>query len=111
MTFRNSSDAGLLLENMVFMHLRRNNFDVEYVNTGQGYETDFFARHKITNKVELIQVCWTMSDITTFDREVEGLVSAMDELSVASGTIVTWDDETVIDDTIKVVPVWKWLLL
>ena len=111
MTFRNSSDAGLLLENMVFMHLRRNNFDVEYVNTRQGYETDFFARHKITNKVELIQVCWTMSDIKTFDREVKGLVSAMDELSVSSGTIVTWDDETVIDNTIKVVPVWKWLLV
>ena len=111
MNFRNSSDAGLLLENMVFMHLRRNNFDVEYVNTRQGYETDFFARHKITNKVELIQVCWTMSDITTFDREVKGLVSAMDELSVSSGTIVTWDDETVIDNTIKVVPVWKWLLV
>jgi predicted AAA+ superfamily ATPase len=111
MTFRNSSDAGLLLENMVFMHLRRNNFDVEYVNTRQGYETDFFARHKITNKVELIQVCWAMSDIKTFDREVKGLVSAMDELSVSSGTIVTWDDETVIDSTIKVVPVWKWLLV
>lgn len=111
MTFRNSSDAGLLLENMVFMHLRRNNFDVEYVNTRQGYETDFFARHKITNKVKLIQVCWTMSDIKTFDREVKGLVSAMDELSVSSGTIVTWDDETMIDSRIKVLPVWKWLLL
>ena len=39
MTFRNSSDSGLLLENMVFMHLRRNNFNVEYINTRQGYET------------------------------------------------------------------------
>ena len=52
-----------------------------------------------------------MSDIKTFDREVKGLVSAMDELSVSSGTIVTWDDETMIDSRIKVVPVWKWLLL
>jgi len=62
MTFRNSSDSGRLLENMVFMHLRRNNFDVEYVNTKDGYETDFFVHHKIKKQAALIQVCWKMSD-------------------------------------------------
>ena len=110
MTFQNSSDHGPALENMVFMHLRRNNYQIEYVNTKKGFETDFFARHPITNDVKLIQVCWQMTDKKTFDREYRGLQSAMKEFSIHSGTIVTWDDEARLDSNIKVVPVWKWLL-
>jgi predicted AAA+ superfamily ATPase len=110
MTFRNSSDLGLLLENMAFMHLRRNGYDVEYVNTKDGYETDFFARHKISGEMKLIQVCWDMSENKTSERELRGLKSAMNELSIPSGTVVTWDDETAFDNNIDVVPIWKWLI-
>jgi len=110
MTFRNSSDWGLLLENMVFTHLRRNGYDVEYVNTKKGYETDFFARHKISGDMKLIQVCWDMSDNKIFERELRGLKSAMKELSIPSGIIITWDDETALDNNINVVPIWKWLI-
>lgn len=110
MTFRNAADNGPLLENMVFMHLRRHQCDIEYVNTKNGYETDFFVRNKLTGDVELIQVCWDMSDQKTFDRELRGLKSAMHEISISSGTIVTWDDESLLSDNIHVVPVWKWLL-
>ncbi len=110
MTFRNSSNYGQLLETMVFMQLRRGAYDVEYVATKDGREVDFFTRHRISGETQLIQVCWEMSDKKTFEREIRGLKSAMDELALATGTIVTWDDETVIEDKIKVVPVWKWLL-
>lgn len=110
MTFRNTGNYGHLLEMIVFMHLRRNGFDVEYVRTKDGCETDFFARHKISGQPQLIQVCWEMSDKKTFEREVRGLKGAMGDLSIAGGTIVTWDDETEIDAKIKVVPIWKWLL-
>jgi len=92
------------------MHLRRGGYDVEYLTTKDGREVDFFARHRISGDTRLIQVCWEMSDKNTFERELRGLKSAIDELSFAGGTIVTWDDETVIDKTINVVPVWKWLL-
>lgn len=61
MTFQNSADSGPILENMVFMHLRRNKYQVEYVNTKNGFETDFFARHPVNKDVKLIQVCWQMS--------------------------------------------------
>jgi len=111
MTFRNSYDYGKLLENMVFMHLRREGYDTEYVPTKGGRETDFFARHRTSGETQLIQVCWEMSDERTFKRELQGLKSAMDELSLPTGTIVTWDDETVIEDKIKVIPIWKWLLM
>jgi hypothetical protein len=110
MTFRNSNDFGALLENMVFMYLRRKGYDVEYVSTKEGYEIDFFARHRISKKAQLIQVCWDMSDKKTFDRELRGLKSVMDEFSISSGTVVTWDDEISLDNNINVVPCWKWLL-
>jgi uncharacterized protein len=110
MTFRNSTDYGPLLENLVFMHLRRNGYEVEYVTTSDGYEADFFAQHKVTGDTKLIQVCWDMSNKKTFEREVRGLTRAMDELSLNSGTIVTWDDEGLLDSGVNAVPVWKWLL-
>jgi len=114
MSFRNSSDFGLILENMVFMHLRRNNYQIEYIKTQKGFETDFFARNPITNEIKLIQVCWQISNLETFDREYRGLQSAMEELSVSSGTIhlgsIAWDDEAQLDNNINAVPIWKWLL-
>ena len=110
MTFRNSYNYGHLLETMVFMHLRRGAHDVEYVNTKDGREVDFFTRNRISGETQLIQVCREMSDKKTFERELHGLKSAMDEFSLPTGTIVTWDDETVIDKKIKIIPIWKWLL-
>ncbi|MBW1812519.1 MAG: ATP-binding protein [Deltaproteobacteria bacterium] len=110
MTFRNSYDYGDMLENMVFIHLRGNGYNIEYINTKKGYETDFFIKHKISGDEKLIQVCWDMSDKKTFERELRGLKAAMEELSIVSGTIVTWDDEALLDNGIYVEPVWKWLL-
>ena len=110
MTFRNSYNYGQFLETMVFMHLRRGGYDAEYVNTKDGREVDFFTRHRISGETHLIQVCWEMSDKKTFERELQGLKSAMDELSLPTGTIVTWDDETVIENKIRVIPIWRWLL-
>ena len=110
MTFRKSANNGPLLENLVFMHLRRNGYEMEYVTTREGNETDFFARHKASGKVILVQACWDMTEQHTFNRELRGLQSAMQELAIDSGTIVTWDDETELEGNISVVPVWKWLL-
>jgi len=110
MTFRNSYNYGPLLETMVFMQLRRGGYEVEYVRTKDGREVDFYPRNKISGKTELIQVCWEMSDKKTFERELQGLKGAMDELPISTGTIVTWDDETIIEDRINVVPIWKWLI-
>jgi hypothetical protein len=110
MTFRNSENKGPLLENLVFMHLRRIGFEIEYVTTNDGYEADFLARHRISRKIRLVQVCWDMTDTATFNRELRGLQKAMAELRIDTGTIVTWDDETTPAENIEAVPVWKWLL-
>ncbi|MFA6568435.1 MAG: ATP-binding protein [Victivallales bacterium] len=110
MTFRNSANRGHLLENMVFTHLRRNGFEVEYVVSDKGYETDFLARHSATGEVMLLQVCWDISNDDTFARELRGLKNAMSELGIEKGGIITWDDEKTLDGNIPVIPVWKWLL-
>jgi hypothetical protein len=110
MTFRHAADYGPLLETMVFMHLRRKGLEVEYVTTSDGYEVDFFARDTVSGEVSLIQVCWDITDERTCERELRGLKSAMADLSMDGGTLVTWDDEKMMDDTIRIVPVWKWLL-
>jgi len=110
MTFRHSMNNGALLENLVFMHLLRKGYEIAYINTKTGHETDFFAKHTITGEMLLIQVCWDMTNAKTFNRELRGLKFAMDELSLDNGLIITWDDEQILENNISVVPVWKWLL-
>jgi predicted AAA+ superfamily ATPase len=110
MTFRNAANKGPLLENMVFMHLRRCGYDIEYLVTKDGFEVDFLARHRLSGEIKLIQTCWDMSSKGTFEREFRALRSGMLECSVDSATIVTWDDETTLENKVRVVPVWKWLL-
>ena len=62
------------------------------------------------NDYMLIQVCFNMSDRTTFEREVSALRNAADALDVKNRYIVTWDDEETLPDNIQVVPAWKFLL-
>ena len=59
---------------------------------------------------QLVQACWDLSEPQTQEREVGSLLSAMDELGVKRGTLVTWLDETSPDSRIEVVPAWKWFL-
>ena len=110
MTFRSSADRGHLLETLVFMHLRREGYHPEYISTKDGHEVDFLVEQRNARNAGLIQSCWKISDQKTFERELRGLKSAMNELSIPTGTIVTWDDETVIDGKIEVLPIWKWLV-
>jgi predicted AAA+ superfamily ATPase len=106
------SSNGRMLENLVFMHLFRRGYEIEYLHPRAGGEVDFFARRKRTGEVILIQVCWDISDPKTFKREITGLQNGMRELSVREAVIITWDDESVIDldGEIAIIPVWKWLL-
>lgn len=110
MSFRNSEDRGYLLENMIFMYLRQNKYDVEFIRTRDNFETDFYAKHPVTGEVLLLQVCLDLTNDITLDREIRGLRSAMKEYSIEKGTIITWDDEKTIDYRIKAVPAWKWML-
>ena len=110
MRIKHALDQGPLLENLVYLQLRRLGFQMEYVLTSDGSEVDFIAFHPMQNDYKLIQVCFDMSDRTTFEREVTALRDAADALDVKDRYIVTWDNEETLPGDIQVVPAWKFLL-
>lgn len=111
--FNLSENLGELLENQVFVELLHRGYDTEkslfYYHSRNDKETDFVVRegNKVTG---LIQVCYDMSKEKTEKREVDSLVECAQELNCDNLTIVTWNEERLIDKkgyTIKVVPVEK----
>jgi predicted AAA+ superfamily ATPase len=103
-------DRGWMLENLVFMMLRRRDNRIEYYLTNRGEEVDFIVTDKITGQRRLIQVAWDLSDERTVNRETSALANAAAEMGVDSKTIITWDLERSMDGGIEVVPIWKWAL-
>jgi predicted AAA+ superfamily ATPase len=103
-------DRGALLENLVYMHLRRQGMVPEYYITQTGSEVDFVVLPDDGGERQLIQVCWDLNQPHTRQREVAALLSAMDELQVQRGSIVTWLDTDTSDGRLTIVPAWQWLL-
>jgi len=102
-----SDDQGRLLENMVFLHLRRQTSGICYF--AERKECDFvvFGNEK---KPSLYQVCWQL-DRDNLDRELDGMKEAMDFFGIKKGMLITHDqsDSFVIGGkTIKVIPYYLW---
>ncbi len=107
--FRISEDRGRLLENIVFIELKRRGEEVYFHKEKK--ECDFLVRRR--GKIEqAIQVTLHMEESTTRKREIEGLMEALSSNGLKEGWILTENEEeffTEKDCTIHVVPVWKWL--
>ena len=112
-------DLGALLENFVYLELRRRlgrlaDGAVSYHRTGSGREVDFAVDPVLPGGgLELIQVCLSLQKAETREREVRALTEAMAETGVSRATIVTLADrESLQTDagTIRVVPAWEWAL-
>lgn len=79
-------------------------------------ECDFVIAEDETVR-RLVQVTWDMSGTDeqgrmTRKREIDGLVDAAEALGCDDLTIVTHDEETIVEERghrIRVVPAWKWL--
>lgn len=111
-SFRFSKDSGRVLENIVFLHLKMTGKEIYYYKTKNNLEVDFIIK-KETGEKELIQVSFSLDDKKTREREIKGLLTAMNELSISKGLILTDDEEEVIkigQRTIIVKPTYKWLL-
>jgi uncharacterized protein len=112
--FRFSNDHDRLLENIVFLELKRRGYEIYFHKDKK--ECDFIVRKK--SKVVLaIQVCADIDDVKTREREIAGLSEAMDTYQLSSGLIITQDtfsQQTVVTGNktfeISVVPIWFWLL-
>ncbi len=110
---RTSTDDGILLENLVFLHLRQQfPFGRDLYFYSGKKECDFVLT-KNDVATQLIQVCYNIDDPDTLKREVDGLIEAAENFSCKNLLLVTDDDEREIITKgfkIKVVKVWKWML-
>jgi uncharacterized protein len=108
-TFKLSENKGLIIENIVFIELKRREKDVFYYKAL--IECDFVIKEK-EKIVEAIQVCYILNKENK-DREIKGLLEAMNKHKLKQGLLLTYDDEEeIIIDKKKIIikPVWLWLL-
>ena len=107
-----SANSGHLLENIIFLHLRRMTESLYYYRTSKGKEIDFVWLDS-KKKQHLVQVCLTLADPMTEKREMTSLIQAMDELSLTEATMVTLDEDRQIEKdgkNIRIIPAWKYLV-
>lgn len=104
-----SKDKGKMLENNVFLNLRKRYKEIFYFQKDK--ECDFVVKDR--EKVLLaIQVCYEFNDENQ-DREINGLLEALNELKLKTGLILTYNQEDEFEiDGKKIIlkPVWKWLM-
>ena len=104
-------DRGRLIENAVFLQLKRRGKEV-YFYAQPDFEIDFLVRSG-TRIEQAIQVCFSMSDPETRKRELKSLLKASEKFDCRELLIITWDEEgEEVSDLkkIRIVPLWKWLL-
>lgn len=107
---RATVDYGKLLENMVFIELKRQNKEV-YIYSQPNCEVDFLIRDGLKVK-QLIQVSYSIADENTKKREVRALLKASKDLGCSDLLVITWDEESeerIASRRIKCIPLWKWL--
>ncbi|MBD3263029.1 AAA family ATPase [Candidatus Woesearchaeota archaeon] len=104
-----STNKGRLLENMVFIELKRKGFEIFYYENKN--ECDFVIKDK--NKINnAIQVCYDLNKDNR-KREINGLLEAMDKFQLKIGILLTSEQEeniSIDNKKIIVMPVWKWML-
>ena len=114
-SFEVGKRIGDMLENIVYLELKRRYSEIYYFKTAQGYEVDFLLKEyeRITH---LVQVSQTLSDEKTKKRELRALAKAADELKHTADTklwLLTMDEsstEQIDGKTIEVMNVLEWLL-
>lgn len=113
-SFRFSEDKGRILENIVFNELHRRNQEI-YFNK-QKFECDFIIKKEL-QIMAAIQVCYSLQDPKTKDREMNGLVEALQTYSLSEGLILTYEEEgeeEIVREgkayRVKIEPIWRWLL-
>jgi len=107
--FRLSRDGGRLLENLVFIELKRKNKELYFFK--EKNECDFVIKEQ--NKItQAIQVCYDLNEENK-KRELNGLLEALERFKLKKGIILTYDNEEEMkigNKKINIKPIWKWLL-
>lgn len=104
-----SEDNGRLLENLVFLELKRRNVEMFYFQ--EQNECDFIVKEN--ENLSALQVTWELNE-NNKERELNGLLEACKQLKSDKGVILTYDyeDELKLEGIkIDISPVWKWLII
>jgi predicted AAA+ superfamily ATPase len=103
-----SGNKGRMLENLVYACLRKQHSDIFYYKGLR--ECDFLVREK--QKITLaIQVCFELN-ADNQQREISGLLEAMQKFGLETGFLLTHHQEDKITQNgkkIRLMPVWKWM--
>lgn len=116
--FQFSENSGKIMENAVMIDLKRRGSYFEigtelyYWRDYSGKEVDFAVKkgNKIT---QLIQVCQSLANFETKEREIKALLKAGEELHCDNFLIITASEESIEKKEgkeIMIMPLWKWLL-
>ena len=109
-SFRFSEDKGRLLENITYLHIKKEATELYYYKTKSGKEVDFLAKEG--KVMRLFNVCWDLHDVKTKERETKSLLEAMQETGLSEGTICTFEEEGVLSfgsNKIFLRPLYKYL--
>lgn len=108
--FTFSGNMGPRLENAVYVELRRREQEAFYYHDKQ--ECDFVVREN-AHITKAYQVTTSLADADTRQREINGLVAAMDAFDLKEGVIITLDEteELTLDKgrKIYVIPFYRWV--
>jgi uncharacterized protein len=107
-TLSKSEDRGHLLENMVFLELRRRGMQISYFR--EKGECDFVVFDNQQFKMA-IQVTLELN-ADNQQRELNGLLEALEFLNKESGLILTLDQKDEVNvrgKNIQILPLWEWL--
>lgn len=108
--FKFSKEEGRIIENTVFLELKRRKKEIYYEE--EKTECDFLIKEGL-NIVQAIQVTVSLANEKTKQREIKGLLDAINKYDLKEGTIITKNHEEIITiegKKIHVKPLWKFLL-
>lgn len=115
--FRFSEDIGKLMENAVFLEVKRKQnenplLEIYYYKDYQQREVDFVLKQGL--KIEqLIQVTNATCKEEIERRETKALIKASEELKCDDMLVITWEyegEDKLNGEKIRFLPLWKWLL-
>lgn len=105
--FRFSDNIGRLLENCIYLELKRRGCEIFYFS--QKHECDFLIKEGM-NIMEAIQVVYSLNKENAL-REIAGLQESMETYKIPKGTLIVFEDryKEQLPDKISMVSAYEWL--
>lgn len=104
-----NQDKSKLYENIAFLHLRRQSKNIYYYKGTQ--EVDFYA--KLDDQEILVNISYEIQNKKTRQREINGLLEAMEYFDLTQAYLITQDEKEVLkieDKKVFILPMIEWLL-